>query len=173
MVVRRALTVRGRRILPLGRVGEYIECDVCRATYRPEVLAYDAGPDTPRVMAEYQRVMKRLLALMVVSDGVIAEPEIETVRKIFEAISGQSLARSDVLDEAEAVTRTPATVARYLASVAAYLNEYGKEQVLRAAAEVSRADGAVHLRERELVLRLAALLRADPASVSRVLRQLG
>lgn len=171
IVVRRTLTILGRSVLPLGRIGEYIECGDCRATYRPEVLAYDAGDDTSSVMAEYQRVVKRLLALMMVTDGVIAEPEIATVREIFEAVSGRSLARADVLEEAREVTRTPATAARYLASVAGYLNAYGKEQVLRAAAMVSRCDGRVHDRERELVVRLGGVLRTDPDCVGRVLRE--
>ncbi len=170
IVVRRTLRVLGRSVLPLGRVGEYIECDGCSGTWRPEVLAYDAGEATNAVMAEYQRVVLRLLALMMVTDGVIAESEIGTVQEIFEAVTGRALTRQGVLDEAAEVTRRPATAARYLAGVAGYLNEYGKEQVLRAAAMVSRADGSVHVRERELVVRLGAVLHTDPDRVGRVLR---
>lgn len=170
IVVRRTFRLLGRSLFTVGRLGEYVECSGCSGTYRPEVLAYDAGDATSVVMAEYQRVVKRLLALMMVTDGVIAEPEIATMRDIFEAVTGQSLGRAEVLDEAAEVTRQPATAARYLAGVAGYLNEYGKEQVLRAAAMVSRADGTVHQRERELIVRLGAVMRTDPARVGRVLR---
>jgi hypothetical protein len=171
IVVRRSIRVLGRAIVPFGHLGEYIECVGCRSTYRPEVLAYDAGTDTPVVMSEYQRVVRRLLALMMVTDGVIAEPEIQIVQTVFEAVSGRTLARREVLDEAHAVTQQPATAARYLASVVGYLNEYGKEQVLRAAAMVSRADGRVHYRERELVVSLGGVLGAGPDCVGRVLRE--
>lgn len=171
IVVRRTLCFRSLSILPLGRWGEYIECVDCQGTYRPEVLAYDAGPSTPVVMTEYQRVVLRLLALMVVTDGVIREPEISMMREIYEAVCGHALTRNDVLKEAEAVLAHPVTVARFLASVVGHLNEYGKEQVLRAAAMVSRADGVVHVKERELVVRLGGVMRADPARVGRVLRE--
>jgi hypothetical protein len=170
VVVRRTLRVLAIRI-PLGRLGEYIECAACRATFRPEVLAYDAGDDTPVVMSDYQRVMRRLLALMVITDGEIVEREIRTVQDVFEAVSGRSLPRAEVLEEAAEVARTPATAARYLASVVGHLNEYGKEQVLRAAAMVSRSDGRVHARERELLVRLSAILRAPPDCLGMILRE--
>jgi uncharacterized tellurite resistance protein B-like protein len=122
-------------------------------------------------MSDYQRVMRRLLALMVITDGEIVEREIRTVQDVFEAVSGRSLPRAEVLEEAAEVARTPATAARYLASVVGHLNEYGKEQVLRAAAMVSRSDGRVHARERELLVRLAAILRAPPDCLGMILRE--
>jgi hypothetical protein len=170
VIVRRALRFFGKPV-SFGSYGEYIECITCLATYRPEVLAYDAGDATVRVMAEYQRVMMRLLALMTVTDGVIREPEITTVREIFEAVSGKEPSRNDVLDETRAVLQSPVSVPRYLAGVIGWLNEYGKEQVLRAAAMVSRADGIVHAKEREMVRRLGAVMRADSQRVEQVLRE--
>jgi hypothetical protein len=169
--VRRTIRITARWSVPVGRLGEYVECADCSLTWRPEVLAYDAGDSTATIMAEYQRVVKRLLALMVVTDGVIAEPEIATVQEVFEAVSGRSLGRAEVLQEVQEVVRTPATAARYLASVTGYLNEYGKEQVLRAAAMVSRSDGTVHARERELVVRLGGVMRTEPVRIGRVLRE--
>jgi hypothetical protein len=170
VVVRRALTIFGRPV-PLGRYGEYIECIACLSTYRPEVLAYDAGQATGHVMAEYQRVMMRLLALMTVTDGIIREAEITTVRDIFEAVSGIEPSRNDVLDETRAVLAMPTSVARYLAGVIGWLNEYGKEQVLRAAAMVSRADGVVHAKERDMVRRLGGVMRADRLRIEVVLKE--
>lgn len=172
VVVGRSLTLFGAR-LPLrrGHYGEYVECLACLATFRPEVLAYDAGNDTRRIMAEYQRVMLRLLALMIVTDGVIREPEITTVREIVDAVSGLDPTRSEVLDETRAVLAAPITVPRYLAGVVGWLNEYGKEQVLRAAAMVSRADGVIHPKEREMVRRLGGVMRAEPARIDLVLAE--
>ena len=63
IVVRRTFRLLGRPLFAVGRLGEYVECSGCSGTYRPEVLAYDAGDETSVVMAEYQRVVKRLLAL--------------------------------------------------------------------------------------------------------------
>jgi uncharacterized tellurite resistance protein B-like protein len=166
--VRRALSLAGVSV-PLGTYGEYIECSTCLSTYRPEVLACDAGADAPRVIAEYQRALKRVLALLVVTDGRIADEEVETVRRIFEAVCGESLSAADVIEEAKEAAREPMTAARYLAQIIGNLNDYGKEQVLRGAALVSHADGALQEREANMVRRLAAVMHLDPARLDELL----
>jgi uncharacterized tellurite resistance protein B-like protein len=162
------LTVR----IPFGRYGEYVECESCLGTFRPEALAYDAGQETPRVMTEYQHAMLRILALMVAADGTIAEPEIAMVQQIFESVSGIELTRDEVLAEVKTVGREPTTAARYLARVVGYLNEYGKEQILRAAALVSRSDGRLHEDEATLVRRFAGVLRVPPQRAEAILAAL-
>ncbi len=155
--------------LPLGRYGEYVECGHCLSTFRPEVLAYAAGARTPYAVAEYQRAMRRILALMVAADGIVREQEIATMGRIFEAVAGKRLSREEVLAEVTDTAREPTTAARFLARVAGYLNEYGKEQVLRAAALVSICDGHLDERERNVVRRLGGVLRCPPACVDRIL----
>ena len=166
--VRRSMNVIGLRV-PLGTYGEYIECTTCLSTYRPEVLACDAGADAPRVLAEYQRALKRVLALLVITDGRIHDAEVETVQRIFEAVCGESLSTSDVIEEAKEAARVPMTAARYLAQVVGHLNDYGKEQVLRGAALVSRADGSLQDREANMVRRLAAVMHLDPGRLDELL----
>lgn len=169
-VVRRSLGLGSIKV-PFGKAGESIECEACLCTFRPEVLAF-RGDSTRAVLPEYQRTMKRLLALMVVVDGRVREPEIKIVRDIFKSLTGIALSRADVLEEAEAVHRTPMTAARYLAGVVGYLNDYGKEQVLRAAALVSHSDGFLHFRESDMVHRLAGVMKIDAARVDEILEEL-
>ena len=63
----------------------------------------------------------------------------------------------------------PTTAARYLARVAGYLNEYGKEQVLRAAALVSLCDGHLDAREQNVVRRLGGVLKLEGGRVDAIL----
>lgn len=158
-------------ILPAGRYGEYVECDECLSTFRPEVLAYDAAERTPTAVAEYQRAMLRILALMVAADGVIREAEVMTVQRVFEAVAGKSLTTQAVLEEVQDAGRTPLTAARFLARVVGFLNEYGKEQVLRAAALVSCSDGELHAHEAEVVRRLGGVLKLPAERVERILEE--
>jgi len=155
--------------LPAGVYGEYVECQGCLATFRPEVLAYDAGPRTPAAVAEYQRAMRRILALMVAADGRIRDPEIATVRRIFEAITGKVLTAPEVLAEVHDAGQSPTTAARFLARVVGYLNDYGKEQILRAAALVSRCDGELHVHEADVVRRLGGVLKVPARRIERIL----
>lgn len=167
VAVRKAVSVFGLH-LPVGTYGEYVECEACQSTYRPEVLAYDgAGGQVP---AEYQRALRRVLALLVITDGRIHEAEIETVRNVFEAVCGEALTAEEVEAEAREVSAQPMTAARYLAQVVGHLNEHGKEQVLRGAAMVSHADGALHEREANMVRRLGGVMRLEPARIEDVLR---
>jgi len=166
--VARRLHVLGA-VLPAGIYGEYVECQVCLATFRPEVLAYDAGERTPAAIAEYQRAMRRILAVMVAADGRIRDPEVEVVRRIFRAVTGKLLTRDEVLEEVADAGRNPMSAARFLARVMGYLNDYGKEQILRAAALVSRCDGELHAREAEMVRRLGGVMRLPGRRVERIL----
>lgn len=167
----------GRRLrllgaaFPAGRYGEYVECDQCLATFRPEVLAYDAAERTPSAVAEYQRAILRILALMAAADGVIREPEIAAVQQVFEGITGKTLSGEAVLAEVRDAGRTPMTAARFLARVVGYLNDYGKEQVLRAAALISCCDGELHDHEAEVVRRLGGVLRLGAVRVEEILEE--
>jgi tellurite resistance protein len=169
--VKRTLSILTVRV-PLGSYGEYVECETCQGTFRPEALAYDAGEKTRTVMAEYQRAMLRILALMVAADGTIQEPEIEMVQQIFESVSGIQLSRADVLAEVRSVGSEPTTAARYLARVVGYVNEYGKEQILRAAVLVSRADGRLHEDEATIVRRFAAVMRMPAERTEKILTRI-
>jgi tellurite resistance protein len=156
--------------LPVGVYGEYIECAGCLSTFRPEVLAYDAGEETANVIGEYQRALRRVLALLVITDGQVHEAEIHTMQRIYEAVTGARLQRDAVLAEADEVAGRPVAVASYLARVIGYLNDRGKEQVLRGAAMVSGADGQIHPKEAEMVRRLGAVMALDPQRVDAVLK---
>ncbi len=167
--VRRTLSVFGIKFTS-GTIGEYVECDDCMSTFRPEVLAYDAGELSESAIGEYQRAMKRILALMVAADGVIQDPEIEVVREIFESVCGIELSEQDVMDEVALVRNEPTTAARYLARINGYLNDYGREQILRAASLVSHSDGSLDHREASIVKHLGGVMKVEPARIAEILR---
>jgi uncharacterized tellurite resistance protein B-like protein len=156
--------------LPIGVYGEYVECGSCQSTFRPEVLAFEAGDERETVRAEYQQALLRVLALLVVTDGRVHEVELRTVQRVYEAVTGRALGRDEVIAETTAVASQPTTAASYLSRVVGFLNERGKEQILRGAAMVSGADGQLHSSEAEMVRRLGAVMKADPARVEAVLR---
>ena len=149
---------------------ELVECEACLSTYRPEVLAYDASDPQRPAMAEYQRTILRVLAMMVITDGHIHGREVETVREVFRAVSGREIPPERVLDEIVEVRREPVTVARYLARAMAFLNEYGREQVLRACVLISRADQHLHRRESEMVRHLGRVMRLEQERIEEILR---
>lgn len=156
--------------LPAGIYGEYVECGTCLSTYRPAVLAFHDGEERAGIAAEYERALRRVLALLVVSDGQIHDAEISTVQRVYSAVTGSQLSRDAVIAEANEVAENPTSAARYLSEVVGYLNDRGKEQVLRGAALVTGADGHVHDKEAEMVRRLGGVMQLDEERVEYVLR---
>lgn len=159
--------------LPAGAYGEYVECADCLATYRPSALALRDQDSDNRVSAEYERALLRVLALLVISDGHIDDAEVATVQRIYSAVTGRILTREEVHAEARAVADEPTTAARYLSRVVGYLNDHGREQVLRGAAMVSGADGRVQEVEVDLIRRLGAVLQLPAERVEYLLRAFG
>jgi uncharacterized tellurite resistance protein B-like protein len=156
--------------LPAGIYGQYVECTGCLATFRPSALALrpeDPGPDTA---AEYERALLRVLALLVISDGHIDDAEIRVVQRVYGSVTGTQLTREAVIAEARDVAEHPTTAARYLSRIVGYLNDHGREQILRGAALVSGADGRVVQVEEDLVRRLGAVLQLSPDRIEYVLR---
>lgn len=156
--------------LPAGIYGEYVECRTCLSTYRPAALAFHEEEERAGIEAEYERALRRVLALLVVSDGHIHEVEISTVQRVFSAVTGSQLSREAIIEEAKEVAAHPTSAARYLSDVVGYLNDRGKEQVLRGAALVTGADGHVHDSEAEIVRRLGAVMQLDEDRIEYVLR---
>lgn len=156
--------------LPAGIHGEYIECGTCFSTYRPSALAFDGEMAGAGVAAEYERALRRVLALLVISDGHIHAAEVATVQRVYSAVTGSTLSREDILEEAREVAAHPTSAARYLGEVVGYLNDRGKEQVLRGAALVTGADGHVHASEAEIIRRLGSVMQLDEERVEYVLR---
>lgn len=156
--------------LPAGIYGEYIECGTCLSTYRPSALAFDTGEEREGIAAEYERALRRVLALLVISDGHIDDAEITTVQRVYSAVTGAQLSRQAVVDEARDVAEHPTSAARYLSEVVGYLNDRGKEQILRGAALVTGADGYVHESEAEVVRRLGSVMQLDEDRIEYVLR---
>jgi uncharacterized tellurite resistance protein B-like protein len=169
VVVGRIIRVFAMRV-PAGAYGEYIECQTCLATFRPAALAFNEGVDSARIAPEYERALLRVLALLVVSDGEIHNAEVAMVQRVYAAVTGEQLTRPRITAEAREVADQPMTVARYLADVVGYLNDRGKEQVLRGAALVSGADGRVHRSEAEMIRRLGAVLQLDDERIEDILR---
>ena len=156
--------------LPAGTYGEYVECGTCLATFRPSALAFHDRHGESDIQAEYERALRRVLALLVVSDGHIDDAEITTVQRVYAAVTGSQLSRAEVVGEAKEVAEHPTSAARYLGEVVGYLNDRGKEQVLRGAALVIGADGHVHDSEAEVVRRLGAVMQLGDDRIEFVLR---
>lgn len=155
-VVRRFFTLFFIPLIPLDKVGEYIECDRCSDTFYPRVLDQVLPDD--KFKAVYEEVMQNTLIKMMLADGKIEDTEKYMVLSILNKF-GSSEIQIDALEGMIAKSRNDfRTIDDYLKQIKASLNENGKELIVRSAILVSMADGDMDRSERSLILRIAKIL---------------
>jgi len=175
--VRRFITLYFIPIIPLDVIGEYVECQHCRATYKPNVLSYDPSAVKKLFETELHAAVKRVMVLMMMADGKIDPEEIETIRQVFGKLSKREVGRAEVEAEVEAAKAEGRGLRQYLTRVSPNLNAPGKELVVQAAFFVAAADGTVTEEETALLTELATALEMSPAhfrgAIDEVAPQLG
>jgi len=144
-------------------LGEYIECGGCRGTYKPAVLAYDPSKDQARDEAEFLSAMRRVMVMMMLADGVIDENEIKTIQEVFGKIAKRDIQRPEIEKEIAAAKAGGPSVEEYCKKMSGFLNDAGKEMVVRAAFLVAAADGKFEEEEKALLSRMAKALELSAA----------
>jgi len=170
--VRRWFTLYFIPVIPLNKVGEYVECDHCTATWMPEVLQHDVVAEDKAFEAEFERAIRRVMVMMMMADGVIAEGELETIRKVFGKLTGKDLSEQALLDEAEQVRREAPPIREAVRALVGKLNPSGRELVLKAAFFVAAADGIFQDEEKTLISELAQALQIPSGRFKQILDEL-
>ncbi|MBK9754050.1 MAG: TerB family tellurite resistance protein [Nannocystis sp.] len=165
---RRFVTFYYLPLIPLNVLGEYIECQVCKNTYKVEVLAADSA-EHRAVEAEFQLVIKRVMILMLLADGVVADAEIEVIRRIYQRLSSVDLPAELLREEVLAAQRDGDDVLAYLERLAPMLNARGKELVIKSAFLVATADEQFQDKERQLLADIGMTLGLTTAQVHTIL----
>ena len=97
--VRRFFTLYFIPVIPLDKLGEYIECDNCAGTFTEGVLNYDPSAEDRMIEAAYHSACKRVMVLMMLADGIIDDDEIEAIQGIYQAIVGRPVSQGEVREE--------------------------------------------------------------------------
>lgn len=171
--VRRFFTLYFIPLIPLDKLGEYVECLSCKDTYKPNVLNYRPGPTREEFEAEYHAAIKVTMILMLLADADIDKSEIETIADIYRRITGRELDKQKLVEEIWATHAAGKGMADILQKLQGSLNDSGKELVLKAAILVAKADGHVHEKERALLMQIGKDLGMSDAHVFGVIQSVG
>ncbi len=165
--VRRFFTLYFIPLIPLNLHGEYIECQQCRGTYRLDVLnsaaPAQAGAGAAQVEAEFHQAVKRVMVQMMLADGEIDEEEINVIRRLYAQLTKRSISDEDIQLEIGRVKREGQDVAASLQQCAGYLNDGGKEMVVKAAFLVAAADGQFQEEEKAMLVAIGQALNMTTA----------
>jgi tellurite resistance protein len=161
--VRRFFTLYFIPIIPLDVLGEYVECQHCKDTYKTDVLGYDPAAGKRQFEASFHSAVKRVMVLMMMADGKIDTEEVETIRQVFGKLSNREVSQEEVDAEVATAKSEGHGLRQYLANVSGNLNDTGKELVVKAAFFVAAADGKITDEESSLLSELASALEMSPA----------
>ena len=110
--VRRFFTLYFIPIIPLDLLGEYIECQSCKNTFNDKVIDIkeELEANNKAFEAEYERIVKKSMAIMVLADGKVDDSEVEAMASIYTVITGKEANRADMLEEMITVVNDPENI---------------------------------------------------------------
>ena len=167
--VRRFFTLYFIPVIPLDKLGEYVECLSCKDTYKSNVLEYDPQRNAQETEAEYHRAIKEVMIHMLLADGVVDDAEVKTAADIYQKIAGKPVGEEALRGEIARVQSSGEPMSERLSRLQGSLNDEGKELVLKAALYVAMADGEFQPEEQALLADAGASLGMTNAHIQGVL----
>ncbi len=159
-------------VLPLGDVAEYVECQACGGTFKPEVLNYDPQDEHRAFVAEYQRAIRRVTVQMMLADGTLPEEAEPLIRYTYSDVCGIQLEHDAIAETTSEIESDQVGLNESLRNLSASLNDRGKESVMEEAFAISTADLKIASSEIELLKEIGDALRMTPAHVEGVIQTL-
>lgn len=168
--VRRFFVLTVIPLIPLDKIGEYVECLNCKDSYNTSVLnmPFESSLD---MEAEYNMAIKKVMIHVLLADGIIDDAEVTTCQKINKRVTGKDLDSKTLRVEIENIKESKESLSK-LSKLQGCLNDEGKELVIQAAYYVALADGEYHEEEQNLIMKIGTLLGMTKAHVDGVLGSL-
>ncbi|MCB1098621.1 MAG: TerB family tellurite resistance protein [Verrucomicrobiae bacterium] len=161
--VRNFFTLYFIPLIPLNKIGEYIECQRCKGTYNTEILSYDPQKHALEIEAQYQTTMRQVMISMLLADGTVDNAEIRELQAIFAEMTGRQLDDTSLRQEISQIQSQGGNAIQSLTAVAGVLNDHGKEKVIEGAYRIAAADGTVAPEEQQLLGKIAEMLGLSAA----------
>jgi hypothetical protein len=171
--VRRVFTLYFVPIIPLNKVGQFIECQRCKNTYKDQVLSFDPAAQKEKASAEFFEHVKRIMVVTALVDGRVDDAKLEAIRAFYNTLSGGSLSGPDLERELAMARQANITPADYAHRFATTLNEHGKELVIKAVHSILTAGRELGQQEQDVLNELGAALELTGAHFRGILADLG
>jgi len=134
-------------LIPIEDLGDYVECQDCKSTYKKSVLDHDPKAEEEKIRSLYYFGTLDIMISIARADGVLLPEEITEIRNTFESIIGSEVSEEFVNEQLEKSKETNYSPVQVATALAAHLNDVGKERVLRGAIAISKADGVIQNEE--------------------------
>jgi tellurite resistance protein/predicted RNA-binding Zn-ribbon protein involved in translation (DUF1610 family) len=167
--VRRFFTLYFIPLIPLNLLGEFVECETCQSTYKPEVLTYDPAAGAAELEAEYHHAVKQVMIGLMIADGSADDEEVRKIAELYQQLTKSEITDAQIRSEAAQTDADGSSIRARLQEMTPRLNDHGKELVIRAAIMVAAADGEFHQDELDLIASFGDAMGMTPAHLRGVM----
>ncbi len=141
--VRRFFTLYFIPVIPLDKLGEYIECPSCQGTYDVEILNYDPSQEGLQIEAFFFIAVKQVMIAMLLADGIIDDGEVKMLQSVYLDLTGTEIPEEELREEIAVIQASGSSALQLIQELSPQLNDPGKETVMRAAYAIANADGRI------------------------------
>ena len=171
--VRRFFTLYFIPLIPLDKLGEYVQCQTCGGTFNDQVLSYDPVAQQEKARAEFVDHVKRVMILAALASERVTETEYDAIRESYRDLSGKTLSNFDIQQEFGLARQAKGGMTEYASRAFGNLNEHGKEMVIKSVLSVLTAStGTLDDHELDVLNELANTMNVSPAHLRGILTEL-
>jgi len=159
-------------LIPLNKLGEYVECPRCQGTYDIGILDYDPGQESAKFEALFFVAVKQVMIGMLLADGHIDDDEVLMLQSQFRDLTGSDISEQDLREEIAEIEKSGSDPLELVGGLAGGLNDSGKETVIRAAYAIANADGEFDASEVVMLQNIGKSLGLSNAHLNGILQEL-
>ncbi len=168
--VRRFFTLYFIPLIPLDLLGEYIECNYCHGTFKPEVLHYAPAIEVKRADTQIRTTLNRAFLSVLVADGSPSEPARAAALEAMRSVGGDSaLTLNDVEQMVAPAMKRVTNPATDVEAISESLDYATRENLVRAALSIASADGQVSAAQERQIRALGKASGLSDAHVSGII----
>lgn len=175
-VARTFLTVYFVPILPISGLHEFVVCRGCRERFETSVLAIGRGqtqrePQAIRAVESFDEELLRLMALMIVEDDFVTEPEIQMAQRIYQGMLMRELPRTQLERACREVTNLRINPMRYIAAASQGMTYDQKIMAVQAMFAVAGAEGQISAKRLKSLMQAQHQLGLDDSAFQNAVKE--
>ncbi len=159
-------------LIPLGKAGEFVECQACKGTFVPRVLEYKPELGANEFQSVYEQAMRHSMVLMMLADGEIDDNELDVVLQIINKFGHNDMTMDQLQAYVSKVQSNPEPIGTYLKKVTPSLNEHGKEVIIKCGLAVAGADGHIDDSEIAMIKEMAQTMEMSSSHLKGIMADL-
>lgn len=165
MEVKNYFTLYFIPLIPMGKAGEYIECEGCGGTYAPDILTYD--PEVER--EEMATTLRRLSVLFLLDVSRCTSPTLQAVQEIVGDTMDFDVEREDIAKDVKQAQSASPDIKKFFKNQTSDYAEDGKFLVIITLRRILEVEGPLQEHEKTRLTELGKAMGLHAKTVKEVL----